>query len=143
MLGHANAIAPAGCPGLAGALRHPYLLVPPHALVQVLAEEGKSKAIAFDEIDKAPEEKARGITIATAHGASRAARFAMQGRCTRLHAPTSAAPPPLLLRMSFCWTATHSQAVFMKRLAWCWLQWSTRLTSGTTHMWTAPVTLIT
>ncbi|EFN58891.1 hypothetical protein CHLNCDRAFT_19551, partial [Chlorella variabilis] len=35
--------------------------------VQVLAEEGKSKAIAFDEIDKAPEEKARGITIATAH----------------------------------------------------------------------------
>ena len=26
-----------------------------------------SKAVAFDEIDKAPEEKARGITIATAH----------------------------------------------------------------------------
>jgi elongation factor Tu len=38
-------------------------------LVQVLAEDGKSKAVAFDEIDKAPEEKARGITIATAHGA--------------------------------------------------------------------------
>ncbi|MBA0619681.1 hypothetical protein Godav_005495 [Gossypium davidsonii] len=34
---------------------------------QVLAEEGKAKAIAFDEIDKAPEEKKRGITIATAH----------------------------------------------------------------------------
>ncbi|CAI7899219.1 unnamed protein product, partial [Closterium sp. NIES-53] len=34
---------------------------------QVLADEGKAKAIAFDEIDKAPEEKARGITIATAH----------------------------------------------------------------------------
>ncbi|KAI7843933.1 hypothetical protein COHA_002472 [Chlorella ohadii] len=33
----------------------------------VLSEEGKSKAVAFDEIDKAPEEKARGITIATAH----------------------------------------------------------------------------
>lgn len=32
---------------------------------KVLAEEGKAKAIAFDEIDKAPEEKARGITIAT------------------------------------------------------------------------------
>lgn len=28
-----------------------------------------AKAVAFDEIDKAPEEKARGITIATAHGA--------------------------------------------------------------------------
>ncbi|WP_459926018.1 GTP-binding protein, partial [Desulfatiferula olefinivorans] len=28
---------------------------------------GKGKAIAFDEIDKAPEEKERGITIATAH----------------------------------------------------------------------------
>ncbi|KAK1294309.1 hypothetical protein QJS10_CPA16g01003 [Acorus calamus] len=33
----------------------------------VLSEEGKAKAVAFDEIDKAPEEKARGITIATAH----------------------------------------------------------------------------
>lgn len=34
-------------------------------IMQVLAEEGKAKAIAFDEIDKAPEEKKRGITIAT------------------------------------------------------------------------------
>jgi hypothetical protein len=31
----------------------------------VLADEGKAKAVAFDEIDKAPEEKKRGITIAT------------------------------------------------------------------------------
>ena len=31
----------------------------------MLAEEGKAKAIAFEEIDKAPEEKKRGITIAT------------------------------------------------------------------------------
>lgn len=37
------------------------------AITKVLAEEGKAKAVAFDEIDKAPEEKARGITIATAH----------------------------------------------------------------------------
>ncbi|KAG6736160.1 hypothetical protein POTOM_061111 [Populus tomentosa] len=37
------------------------------AITKVLAEEGKAKAIAFDEIDKAPEEKRRGITIATAH----------------------------------------------------------------------------
>lgn len=37
------------------------------AITKVLAEAGKSKAVAFDEIDKAPEEKARGITIATAH----------------------------------------------------------------------------
>lgn len=37
------------------------------AITKVLADEGKAKAIAFDEIDKAPEEKARGITIATAH----------------------------------------------------------------------------
>lgn len=37
------------------------------AITKVLAETGKSKAVAFDEIDKAPEEKARGITIATAH----------------------------------------------------------------------------
>lgn len=33
-------------------------------MTQVLADEGKVKAIAFDEIDKAPEEKKRGITIA-------------------------------------------------------------------------------
>lgn len=37
------------------------------AITKVLAETGMSKAIAFDQIDKAPEEKARGITIATAH----------------------------------------------------------------------------
>ncbi|PWZ58552.1 Elongation factor Tu, mitochondrial [Zea mays] len=35
------------------------------AITKVLAEAGKAKAVAFDEIDKAPEEKARGITIAT------------------------------------------------------------------------------
>ena len=34
---------------------------------QVLADRGQSKAVAFDQIDKAPEERARGITIATAH----------------------------------------------------------------------------
>ncbi|KAI4993032.1 hypothetical protein ZWY2020_007345 [Hordeum vulgare] len=33
----------------------------------VLSEAGSTKAVAFDEIDKAPEEKARGITISTAH----------------------------------------------------------------------------
>ncbi|CAM6102983.1 unnamed protein product [Calypogeia fissa] len=37
------------------------------AITRVLADEGRAKAVAFDEIDKAPEEKARGITIATAH----------------------------------------------------------------------------
>ncbi|XP_014516905.1 elongation factor Tu, mitochondrial [Vigna radiata var. radiata] len=37
------------------------------AITKVLAEEGKAKAVAFEEIDKAPEEKKRGITIATAH----------------------------------------------------------------------------
>ncbi|XP_063942236.1 elongation factor Tu, mitochondrial [Daucus carota subsp. sativus] len=37
------------------------------AITKVLSEEGKAKAIAFDEIDKAPEERKRGITIATAH----------------------------------------------------------------------------
>ena len=31
----------------------------------MLADEGKAKAVAFDEIDKAIEEKKRGITIAT------------------------------------------------------------------------------
>ena len=37
------------------------------ALTKHLAKKGLSEYIAFDEIDKAPEEKERGITIATAH----------------------------------------------------------------------------
>lgn len=37
------------------------------AITKVLAETGGATAKAFEEIDKAPEEKARGITISTAH----------------------------------------------------------------------------
>jgi len=37
------------------------------AITKVLADRGMAKARAFDEIDNAPEEKARGITIATSH----------------------------------------------------------------------------
>jgi elongation factor Tu len=37
------------------------------AMTQIAAERGFGKFVAFDEIDKAPEEKARGITINTAH----------------------------------------------------------------------------
>jgi elongation factor Tu len=37
------------------------------AITKVLAETGGATFTAFDEIDKAPEEKARGITISTAH----------------------------------------------------------------------------
>jgi len=37
------------------------------AITKVLAEVGGAKATNYDEIDKAPEEKARGITISTAH----------------------------------------------------------------------------
>ena len=37
------------------------------AITAVLAQEGKANATKFDEIDKAPEEKERGITINTAH----------------------------------------------------------------------------
>ncbi|MGV1098087.1 elongation factor Tu [Thiovibrio sp. JS02] len=37
------------------------------AITRVLATKGFANATAFDEIDKAPEEKERGITIATAH----------------------------------------------------------------------------
>lgn len=37
------------------------------AITSVLSQMGGGKKIAYDEIDKAPEEKARGITIATAH----------------------------------------------------------------------------
>jgi elongation factor Tu len=37
------------------------------AITKVLAESGKAHYTAYDQIDKAPEEKARGITISTAH----------------------------------------------------------------------------
>lgn len=37
------------------------------AITTILAKKGLSKAIAYDQIDSAPEEKARGITINTAH----------------------------------------------------------------------------
>jgi elongation factor Tu len=37
------------------------------AITKVLAEQGKAQFTAYDQIDKAPEEKARGITISTAH----------------------------------------------------------------------------
>jgi elongation factor Tu len=37
------------------------------AITRVLAEEGGAEFTAFDEIDKAPEERERGITISTAH----------------------------------------------------------------------------
>ncbi len=37
------------------------------AITNVLASQGKAKAQAYDEIDGAPEEKERGITINTAH----------------------------------------------------------------------------
>ena len=37
------------------------------AITMVLAQKGEATAMRYDEIDKAPEEKARGITINTAH----------------------------------------------------------------------------
>ncbi|MDD3171262.1 MAG: elongation factor Tu [Bacilli bacterium] len=37
------------------------------AITRVLAKQGLSKVMAYDQIDGAPEEKARGITINTAH----------------------------------------------------------------------------
>jgi elongation factor Tu len=37
------------------------------AITKILAESGGATFMAYDQIDKAPEEKARGITISTAH----------------------------------------------------------------------------
>jgi len=37
------------------------------AITKILAETGNAQALAYDQIDKAPEEKARGITINTSH----------------------------------------------------------------------------
>ncbi|KIY92897.1 Elongation factor Tu [Monoraphidium neglectum] len=39
------------------------------AITRVLSEaDGTTSAVPFDQIDKAPEEKARGITISASHG---------------------------------------------------------------------------
>ena len=37
------------------------------AITTILAKKGYAEAFKYDEIDKAPEEKERGITINTAH----------------------------------------------------------------------------
>src|SRR5258708_15047148 len=37
------------------------------AITKVLAKQGMATYLAYDQIDKAPEERERGITIATAH----------------------------------------------------------------------------
>src|SRR6201991_5390352 len=37
------------------------------AITKILAESGKAQFTAYDQIDKAPEERERGITISTAH----------------------------------------------------------------------------
>ena len=37
------------------------------AITKVLAKQGYAKEMRYDQIDGAPEEKARGITINTAH----------------------------------------------------------------------------
>src|SRR5260370_7374163 len=37
------------------------------AITKVLSKSGGATFLAYDQIDKAPEERARGITIATAH----------------------------------------------------------------------------
>ncbi len=37
------------------------------AITKTLSERGMAQALAYDQIDKAPEEKARGITISTSH----------------------------------------------------------------------------
>src|SRR6202795_1012539 len=39
----------------------------PAAITMVLAETGGATYTAYEQIDKAPEERARGITISTAH----------------------------------------------------------------------------
>lgn len=37
------------------------------AITKILAEQGRAKAMAYEDIDKSPEERARGITINATH----------------------------------------------------------------------------
>ena len=55
------------------------------AITKVLAETGGATYTAYDQIDKAPEEKARGITISTAHVEYRDGEAAL--RACRLPGP--------------------------------------------------------
>ena len=50
------------------------------AITKVLAETGGATFTAYDQIDKAPEEKARGITISTAHVEYETAEPALRAR---------------------------------------------------------------
>ena len=52
------------------------------AITKILAETGGATYVEYDEIDKAPEEKARGITINTAHVEYETAAQARGGRPT-------------------------------------------------------------
>ena len=68
------------------------------ALTKVMAETYGGEFKAYDQIDKAPEEKARGITISTAR--SSWCRRPMV-RCRRL-ASTSCSPVRWVCRTSWC-----------------------------------------
>jgi elongation factor Tu len=37
------------------------------AITKILSQQGKAKAMSYEEIDKSPEERARGITINATH----------------------------------------------------------------------------
>ena len=50
------------------------------ALTKVMAEEFGGEFKAYDQIDKAPEERARGITIATAHVEYQSEKPALRAR---------------------------------------------------------------
>jgi hypothetical protein len=102
------------------------------AITRVLAESGKSKAVAYDEIDKAPEEKARGITIATAHGAHSGSLFFLP----RSFRPGAGPPPFLQISSSI---STPTPLLLFSSAS----QWSTKPRSATMPTWTAPATLIT
>jgi hypothetical protein len=92
------------------------------AITRVLADKGYAKHVAYDEIDKAPEERARGITIATAHGTH---SCHMMDSHNKTHVG-------LTLSCAACLLFLLSRA-----------QSSTRRTSVTTRTWTALGTRIT
>ena len=54
------------------------------AITMTLSQKGEAQAMRYDEIDKAPEEKARGITINTAH-----VEYETATRHCALHMPTA------------------------------------------------------
>ena len=100
-----------------------------------MAEAGGSTAVAFDQIDKAPEERARGITIATAHGRT-VSRILLRHPALWCKHAAQVQQSLRYMRRDLPSCGSRHECPFLH------LQSSTRQRSGIMPTWTVPVTPI-